>query len=97
MLRVRFIQEEREKMSTKDKILDDIAQFAGGTLGVLQGTKEQVKTTMRSGIDSLAQDLDLVPREDFENLEAMVIKARQEQDTLLKRVEELEKQLRSKK
>ncbi len=83
-------------MSSKDKILDGVAQFAGGAMGAIQGAKEQAKTTIRSGVDSFAQDMDLVPREDFERLEAMLIKAREEQDELVKRIAVLEEKVSQK-
>ena len=40
--------------------------------------------------------MELVPREDFERLESMLIKARQEQDEMKKRIQELEEKQQKK-
>ncbi len=81
-------------MSKREKLLDDIAQIAGGAIGIAHDTKGQLRDIIRTNIDALAQDMDLVPREDFERLEAMLITAREEQETLKKRVDDLEKRLK---
>jgi BMFP domain-containing protein YqiC len=83
-------------MFAKEKLLDDIAKVAGGTVSAVTGLHRQIKDEVRARVDETAQRLDLVPREEFEKLEAMLVKAREEQDSLIKRVTELEKQLRTK-
>lgn len=77
-------------MQTKEKILDDLARLAGGTAGFINDTGKQIKESLRSRADDMAQRLDLVPREDFERLELMVMKCREEQEKMLARIEELE-------
>ncbi|MDH5722365.1 MAG: accessory factor UbiK family protein [Alphaproteobacteria bacterium] len=76
-------------MSNREKILDDLARFAGGTIEIISGAKNQARESAKSRIDELAQRLDLVPREDFEHLEATVIKLREEQEALKKEVKAL--------
>lgn len=78
-------------MQPKDKVLDDLARMAGGTVSVLSGLSKQIREDIRARIEEMADQLDLVPRQDFERLEAMLVKARQEQDKLIKRIEALEK------
>ncbi len=80
-------------MSTREKILDDLARAAGGTVGVLSDLKGQAKQTARSCVDSMAQDMDLVPREDFERLEAILEKMTLKCDKLEERVQDLEEKL----
>lgn len=80
-------------MSKREKILDDIARMAGGTVGLVSDTGKQAREAIRARIDDWAMQMDLVPREDFERLEAMLEKARAEQDALVKRIEELEKHI----
>lgn len=77
-------------MSRQEKILDDLARLAGGTVGILGDAKKQAASVLRAHIDEWAQDMDLVPREDFEKLEAMLAQSRQEQDAMNKRIEALE-------
>tara|TARA_B100001989_G_C24548775_1_gene472762 strand:- start:2812 stop:3075 length:264 start_codon:yes stop_codon:yes gene_type:complete len=76
-------------MSNREKILDDLARFAGGTVEIISGAKGQARESFKSRIDDLAQTLDLVPREDFERLEAMVITLREEQEELKKEIKAL--------
>src|SRR5690606_22968838 len=83
----------REKILDKDRILDDVARFAGGAVSALGGIRRQVKDEVRARVDEFAQKLDLVPREDFERLELMLYKAREEQTRLHERLEALEGKL----
>ena len=83
-------------MLEKEKVLDDIARLAGGTVSALHGLRTQLKGDLRARIDDMAQKMDLVPREDFERLETMLIAAREEQQKLEARVSALEKSLSKK-
>lgn len=77
-------------MQPREKILDDVARVAGGAVSAFSSLRRQVKDEVRARIDELAQKFDLVPREDFERLELMLYKAREEQDRLSKRLDALE-------
>ncbi|MCB9978588.1 MAG: accessory factor UbiK family protein [Rhodospirillales bacterium] len=78
-------------MIEKKKILDDAAMIAGGVLNLVSAGRDQVRREVRLRADSLATKLDLVPREDFERLEALLVRTREEQESLKKRLEALEK------
>lgn len=80
-------------MSKREKLLDDIAQLAGGAIGMAHDTKSQIRDIIRTNIDAWAQDMDLVPRQEFERIEAMLITAREEQEELKKRLDDLEQRL----
>ncbi len=80
-------------MFKRERILDDIARLAGGSVGVASDIKKSIDDIVRSAIDSKAQDLDLVPRDDFEKLELMLIEAREKQSELERRILELEKKI----
>lgn len=77
-------------MQNKEKVLDDIARLAGGAAGILSTAGKQARDDIKTRIHDLAFKLDMVPREDFERLEALVVKLREEQDDILKRLESLE-------
>jgi len=83
-------------MQTKEKILDDVARMAGGSVSILSGFRGQVKEDIRARLEEAAHRLDLVPREDFERLETMLGQAREEQEALKKRLEALEAQQKKK-
>ena len=78
-------------MSSREKIIDDVARVAGGAVGMISDVSKEAKDVVRSKIDAMAQDMDLVPREDFEKLEAMVEKLVAENKDLTQRIEKLEK------
>lgn len=71
-------------MKPESRILDDLARMAGGAVNIVSGLSQQVREDLRSRADEMAVRLDLVPREDFERLEAMVL-------ALNRRVEAIEK------
>ena len=80
-------------MQSKDKILDDVARVAGGAISAFSGLTRQIKDEVRVRIDELAQRLDLVPRDEFERVELMLFKAREEQNRLNERLAALEAKL----
>lgn len=77
-------------MSRREKIIDDLARTAGETAGLVAGIANQAKSSIRSRIDELAHNMDLVPRADFERIESMLIKSRKEQEELKQRIAALE-------
>lgn len=56
------------------KMLDDIARVAGGAVNIISGLRQQVRDDMRLRAEEVASRLDLVPREDFDELRARVEK-----------------------
>lgn len=77
-------------MSSKERILDDVAKLAGGAVNVISNVGSQIKDDLKSRADDVALRLDLVPREEFEKLEAMLKESRIQQEEILKRLEALE-------
>jgi len=74
-----------------EKILDDAARIAGGAVGVASDLGKQASEALKTKVDQVAHEMDLVPREDFERLEAVVEALRQECDVLKKEVAALKK------
>jgi BMFP domain-containing protein YqiC len=68
----------------REKILDDAARLAGGAMGIVGSLRAQIKAEIKSRIDEMALKLDLVPRAEFERLEAMLQKLRMEQEEIKK-------------
>lgn len=77
-------------MSSKERILDDVAKLAGGAVNVISNVGSQIKDDLKNRADDVALRLDLVPREEFEKLEAMLKESRIQQEEILKRLEALE-------
>lgn len=74
----------------REKILDDLARLAGGTVGMIAGVGRNVQNEARSRIHDMASDLDLVPREDFDRLETLLSETLQKQKNLELRIQALE-------
>lgn len=72
------------------QIFDDIARLAGGAAGLLNGLRDEIRRDIAERFDSFATRLDLVPRKDFDHLQAQV-------DSLRSEIEELRKDAAPKK
>lgn len=71
-------------MKDTSKIVDDLAKLAGGAAGIAGSLQQQIRSDIKTRIDDMATQMDLVPREDFDRLEALT-------KTLEARITELEK------
>ena len=78
-------------MQTRNKIMEDISQLMTNAMGVAQGAKEEAETAMKSLLDRWLADRDFVTREEFDAVRAMAQKAREENASLLARIEALER------
>lgn len=77
-------------MQTRARIFDDLSQLMTNAAGVAQGVKDEAETAVKSRVERLLSDMDLVTREEFEVVREMAAKAREENDALIKRIEALE-------
>ncbi|MFN0042469.1 MAG: accessory factor UbiK family protein [Alphaproteobacteria bacterium] len=80
-------------MQTQNRILDDMARLASGTLGVFAGLRAEIDALVKQQMQRLLGDMDLVTREEFEAVKAMAAKAREEQDVLAERLAQIEERL----
>lgn len=67
---------------SNQKIFADLAELAGGAVGVLSSLKQQLRDEARERVDEFAGRLDLVTRADIDRLEGMMAKLRVRLDTL---------------
>jgi BMFP domain-containing protein YqiC len=65
-------------MKPDPRIFDDLSRLAGGAMNVFSGIREQILNDVKARFDEMASRMDLVPREDFDRLEAQVKKLREE-------------------
>lgn len=77
-------------MQTRNRLLDDLARVAAGALGVAAGVRDEAEALLRQRFERMLTNMDLVTREEFEVVKAMAVKARVEQETLAKKLAELE-------
>ena len=83
-------------MQTQNPFFDDLARMAGGALGALSGLRAEIEGLIRQQMERFMAGVDMVPREEFEVVRDMAIKAREENDALAKRLTALEAKLADK-
>jgi BMFP domain-containing protein YqiC len=77
-------------MQTENKLFDDFARLASGAASVFAGAKAEMESLFRQQFEQFLSNLNLVTREEFEVVQAMVVKARDEQEAILERLTALE-------
>jgi BMFP domain-containing protein YqiC len=80
-------------MQTSNRLFDDFAKVASGALHTLGGLREEIETRVRERIERMAADMNLVSREEFDAVQVMAAKARDEQESMAIRLEALEAEL----
>jgi len=78
---------------TTNRFLDEFAKLMTDAAGAADGLKREVTSIMRAQGERLLQGMDVVQREEFEAVKAMVEKARAENERLEARIAELEARL----
>ena len=84
---------ERQTMQTDNRFFDDMAKMAGGALNALTGLKTEMEAVFRQQIEQFMGNLNLVSREEFEAVQALAAKARDEQEALAARLAAVEAEL----
>jgi BMFP domain-containing protein YqiC len=80
-------------MQSQSRFFDDLARVAAGAAGALSGVRGEIEARARDQLERILAGMDLVSREEFEAARAMAARARDEQEKLLRRVEEMEARL----
>ena len=75
---------------TDNPFLDGMAKAFTDAAGMAQGLRAEVDTFMRQRLERLVADMNFVPREEFEAVKAMAVKAREENEALAARLAALE-------
>jgi BMFP domain-containing protein YqiC len=81
-------------MSTSSsRILDDLGRLMTDAAGVASGVRREVDSLVKSQIERLLRDADVVTREEFEAVREMAVLARDENEALKARIAALEAKL----
>lgn len=83
-------------MQSRNRIFDDMSQLMTNAMGVAQGAKDEAETALKSMLDRWLADRDFVSRDEFDAVRAMAVKAREENASLLARIEALESKPKTK-
>lgn len=78
---------------SSNRILDDLSKLMTDAAGAAQGVRKEVQGVVRSQVDKLLADVDVVRREEFEAVKAMAEKAREENERLAARLAVMEARL----
>ncbi len=69
-------------MKPDARIFDDLSRVAGGAMNVFSGLREQIRNDIKARVEEMAAKMDLVPREDFDRLQAQVQKLQKTIDAM---------------
>ena len=81
----------RVNMQKDNKFFEDMARMASGAAGGFMEMKRELESMASAQAEKLLQRMNLVTREEFDTLQAMLAKARTEQDEIKKRLDAMEK------
>ena len=77
-------------MQTRNRFFDDLAKVANSAVGTVAGMKDEIEQLIRHRVEIFIGTMSLVTREEFEVVQAMTAKSREEQEKLKLRIVELE-------
>ena len=80
-------------MQTSNRFFDDLSRVASGAASAFSGLRDEVDQMIRQRLKRVIADMDMVTREEFEAVEAIATKAREEQEKLSEKVAALEAEL----
>ncbi len=75
---------------TTGRIFDEVAKFMTDAAGAAQGLRSEVETAARSQAERFLRSMDVPQREEFEAVKAMALKAREENERLAQKIQDLE-------
>ena len=78
----------------KESKLKDLIGVTGGIIESLEGLKFQSKQRIKSKIVSILRNYSFVEREEFNEIKAMALKAREENIRLAKKISSLENKIK---
>ena len=78
----------------KRRKIKQVFSLSSGIISSLEAMKDQSKLKVKEKIIKVIESYNLVTRDEFQELKEMNIKAREENDRLLKKIIELEKKIK---
>ena len=80
-------------MQSENGFMDQVARLVTNAAGAAKGLRDEIGTMAKTRAEKLANDLELVPREEFEAMRAIALKAQADVEALTLRLNALEKRL----
>lgn len=78
---------------TNNRLIDEIARLATDAAAVAQGARREAETALRSQIEKLLSEANVVHRDEFEAVKAIATRTADENERLKERVAALEARL----
>ena len=78
----------------REKRIKHISNIASGIFSSLEGVKNQSKQIIKSKIKANLKGLNVVNKQEFEEMKAMIIKAREQNLILEEKIKDLEKKIK---
>lgn len=75
---------------TNSRFFDEFAKLMTNAAGAAQGVRQEVDTLFKTQAERVLRELDVVPREEFDAVREMAVKARTQNEALEKRIVALE-------
>jgi BMFP domain-containing protein YqiC len=79
--------------TTSSRFFDELAKLMTNATGAAQGMRREMDSLVQSQVERVLGNLQLVKREEFDVVREMAQKARAENESLAKRIAELESKL----
>lgn len=80
-------------MQSPNRLIDDLARVASGAAGALAGVRTEMEDAFRQKLERYLAEADMVPRDEFDAIKAVAVKAREAQEGLEARVAALEAEI----
>jgi BMFP domain-containing protein YqiC len=79
--------------TTSSRFFDEIAKLMNSAAGAAQGVRREIDTLVKAQVERVLNELNVVQREEFDAVKEMAGRAREENERLIGRVAELERQV----
>ena len=83
-------------MQSQNPLIADFVKLANGAAGTFAGMTREARESARERLKEALGGVDFVTREEFDTVKMMAAKAREENETLKARIDELEAKLAAK-
>jgi len=80
-------------MQSENPIISDFVKLMNSAAGTLAGMGREARDSARERFKEAMGDMDFVTREEFDTVKDMAAKAREEAESLKKRIDEIEMRL----
>ena len=80
-------------MQTRNPLFDDLSRLMTSAAGTFQGARDEMEGIVRTRLERILADMDLVDRESFETVREMAAEARLENERLAAELADLRSEL----